>query len=218
VDRVVGDMNTDLLDATLGLSHTADAQSQTIALQNGTAWVGSKLYRTANGISAQWQSQIDAASQASVFGQGSHQAYSGQHERDTDRWVAGLGYARAFGAAKPLVYGSAYVAQERAGKAAFSNFGNQGIGLRLGLEQNLASAVVGFAEWQHEQRRYGGTEPLFETRRRDRQDDVSVGLRYSIGDRWQLLSQLHYTRAESNVVLYDYVRTVVQITAHRSFQ
>jgi hypothetical protein len=218
VNRVVHDMNTDLLDATLAATHTAESQSQTVALQNGTAWVGSSLYRSANGASAQWQSQFDASSQGSVFAQWSHQAYNGQDERNTNRSVLGLGYGRDFAAVGTLAYGSAYVADEHADSVASAHFGHHATGLRLGLEQHLTDAVAGFAEWQHEVRRYAGTEPFFEIARRDRQDDLSAGLRWRLDERWQLIPQARYTRGQSNVVLYDYVRSVFQITAQRSFQ
>lgn len=217
-NRVVHDMDTGLLDATLAASHTAGSQSQTVALQNGTAWVGSRLYRQANGVSAQWQAQFDASSQGGVFTQWSHQTYSAQDERNTNRTVLGLSYGRDFAASGTLAYGSAYVADEHAASAASANFGHHATGLRLGLEQHLSDAVTGFAEWQHEVRRYGGTEPFFEVARRDRQDDLSAGLRWRLDDRWQLIPQARHTRGASNVVLYDYVRSVFQITAQRSFQ
>ena len=218
VNRQAHDMQADLLDATLALRRTAGDQSATVALQDGTAWVGSRLYRTAAGASAQWQAQVDAHSQLSVFGQWSSQAYHGEPERDTGRTVLGGGYAHDFGQSATLVYGSAYVVREQARRAEFAHFGQRALGLRLGVERGVTAEIVAFAEWQHEQRRYGGSEPFFERSRRDREDDVSVGLRYSLGDRWQLLPQVRYTRAQSNVVLYDYVRTVFQVTAHRSFQ
>jgi hypothetical protein len=217
VNRVVHDMNTDLLDATVAATHTAGAQSQTIALQNGTAWVGSSLYRSATGASAHWQAQFDAHSQGSVFAQWSHQAYSRQDERNTNRSVLGLGYGRDFAATGTLAYGSAYVAEELASRAAWAHFGHHAAGLRLGVEQRLSERLVGFAEWQHELRRYGGAEPFFEVARRDRQDDLAAGVRWNVDDHWQLLPQVRYTRGESNVVLYDYARSVFQITAHRSF-
>jgi len=217
VDRVVHDMNTVFLDATAGLRHTEGSQSQLIALQNGTAWVGGHRYRTANGLTGQWQFQLDANSQASLFGQWSHQVYDGQTERNTDRSLLGLGYARQF-AGGALAYGSAYVVRERALTNGFANYGHHGGGLRLGTEQRLATAVTGFAEWQHEQRRYGGTEPFFDTARRDRQNDLSAGLRWTADPNWQVTAQARRVRAASNVVLYDYSRTVFQITAHRSFQ
>lgn len=218
VDRVVHDMNTVVFDATAGLRHTAGWQSQVIALQNNSVWVGGHEYRTANGVSAQWQSQFDAGLQASVFGQWSRQAYRGEPERNTDRLLLGLGLARQFGSAGPLSYGSTYVVQERARQAEFSHFGHHGAGLRLGAEQRLGAAVAGFVEWQYERRRYGGTEPFFDVARRDRQSDLAAGLRWSADPRWQLVAQARRARAGSNVVLYDYSRNVFQITAHRSFQ
>ena len=218
VNRVAHDMNADLLDATLAVRHDAGTQSQTLALQDGTARVGGKLYRSANGASAQWQAQFGPATQASVFAQWSHQAYSGQRERDTNRSVAGLGYGHDFGTAGTLAYGSVYLANESVEHADFLNFGSRAIGLRAGLEQRFAPSVVWFVEWQEEQRRYGGTEPFFEVARRDIQADVSAGLRTSMGDRWQLVPQVHFTRARSNVVLYEYMRSVFQFTVHRSFQ
>lgn len=217
VNKVVHDMNTVFFDATAGLRHTAGRQSQLIALQNNTAWVGGQRYRTASGVTGQWQSQLDAASQASVFAQWSRQAYKSQAERDTDRLLLGLGAARQFGATGPLAYGSAYAVQERVRNTEFENFGHHGGGLRLGMEKSLGPAVAGFAEWQYETRRYGGIEPFFDVARKDHQNDFSAGLRWSADPRWQLIAQARRARAASNVVLYDYSRNVFQITAHRSF-
>lgn len=216
-NRVVHDMDTDLLDATLAATHTSGAHSQTVALQDGTAWVDSKSYRTANGASAQWQTQFDAHSQGSVFAQWSHQSYAQQRERNTNRTVLGLGYGCDIPSTGTLAYGSAYVANELAASAASANFGHHARGLRLGIEQRVADDYVGFVELQREVRHYGGSEPFFDTARRDRQTDVSAGMRWHADDHWQVVPQVRYTRGESNVVLYDYARTVLQITAHRTF-
>ena len=218
VNRRVHDMNTGLLDVTAGVTHTAGAQSQTLAVQSGTAWVDSRTYRTANGGSAQWQSQLGATSQASVFAQWSRQEYAGQAERNTDRAVIGLGYAQAVRALDALVYGSTYLADERARHADYAYFGHHALGARIGAEHRYSPASVVSIEWQHERRRYGGAEPLFDIGRQDRQDDLTLQLRWSATDRWQVLPQIRYTRAASNVVLYDYTRTVFQITARRDFQ
>ncbi len=217
-NRVAHDMNTDLLDATLAATHTAGSQSQTVALQDSTAWVGSHLYRSAGGASAQWQLQLDASSQGSVFAQWSHQAYSGQPERNSNRSVLGVGYGHDFAASGTLVYGSGYLAAEHAASAASAHFGHHASGWRLGLEQHLTDTATAFGGWQHETRRYGGTEPFFDVARHDRQDDLSAGLRWRLHPRWQIIPEVRYSRSASNVVLYDYVRTVFQISAQRSFQ
>ena len=216
-NRVEHDMNTDVFDATLAATHTAGAHSQTVALQDGTAWVGSRLYRSANGASAQWQTQLDASSQGSVFAQWSHQTYGQQPDRNSNRTVAGVGYGKEFGGTSTLAYASAYVAKELASSAASAHFGHRATGARLGLEQSVSDACVGFFEWQHELRHYGGSEPFFDTARHDRQDDVSAGVRWRAGGQWQVTPQVRYTRSDSNVVLYDYQRIVLQITVHRSF-
>lgn len=216
--RVVREMDTVLIDLTAGLRHTAGAHSQLLALQDNTAWLGGRRYRTAHGLTAQWQWQFDAAAQASVFGQGSRQAYHDEPGRDTDRLLLGLGLARQAGRTGALLFGSAYGVQERHRRAGFAHFGHRGAGLRLGLEQPLHTAVTGFAEWQYEQRRYGGTEPFFDVARRDHQQDLSAGLRWRVDGRWQVSAQARRARSVSNVVLFDYARSVFQITAHRSFQ
>lgn len=218
VGHVIHEMDTVFSDATAGLRHTAGTQSQLVALQNNTAWVGGSRYRTASGLAGQWQSQFGAASQGSLFAQWSRQIYKAQAERDTDRLLLGVGAARQFVAAGPLAYGSAYAVQERARKSGFDNFGHHGAGLRLGGEQRLAAAVTGFGEWQYERRRYGGTEPFFDRARRDVQHDISAGLRWTASAGWQWVAQARRARVASNVVLYDYSRNVFQITVHRSFQ
>lgn len=215
VNRDVHEMDTVLVDATAGLRHTAGAHSQTLALQTGTAWVGSRRYREASGVTAQWQTQFSEQLMASAFGQWSRQDFPSEVGRDNDRSVGGVGLARQFGAAT-LVYGSAYVARERT-TADFASFGHRGRGIRVGVERSLSGGLVLLGEAQLEDRRYGGEEPFFDTVRRDRQKDASVGLRRRLDDRWELTGQLRYTRAASNVVLYDYVRNTLQVTLHRNF-
>lgn len=216
VNRDVHDMDTVLVDATAGLRHTAGAHSQTLALQSGSAWVGSERYRDANGLTAQWQTQFSDQLMGSVFGQWSRQDFRQDAARSNDRTVLGLGLARGFGGGATLVYGSAYAARERT-EPDFASFGHHARGVRLGVERRLTAALVLFGEAQFETRRYGGTEPFFDTGRRDRQKDASAGLRQSLAERWELTAQLRYTRAASNVVLYDYVRNTFQVTLHRSF-
>lgn len=216
-NRRVHEMNTSVADGTVGLSHAQGANVQTVALQSNRAWVSSRGYRSANGASAQWQSQIDAGSQASAFLQWSRQHYDGQAERDTDRSVLGAAYARNL-TTRTLVYGSAYVADERARNGEFAYHGHRATALRLGGEYRWSDTSVSFVEAQHERRRYGGQEPLFDARRHDRQTDLTAGVRYTPAPQWQVLPQVHYTRAQSGVVLYDYTRVVFQISVRRDFQ
>jgi tetratricopeptide (TPR) repeat protein len=212
------DMDPSVVDASAGVSHAKGAHVATLAFQVSEAWVSSSAYRNAYGLSGQWQSQIDKSSQASAFAQWSRQAYAGQHERDTDRTLLGTGYARQFGTKGPLAYGSLYGVVERADASAYAHHGHRGAGMRIGGEYTFQGGPAAFIEWQHEARRYGGEEPLFDHSRRDRQTDLIAGVRYAIAPNWQLLPKFHYTRAKSNVALYDYSRAVFQITLRRDFR
>ncbi|MEF7617504.1 porin family protein [Aquincola sp. MAHUQ-54] len=212
----VHDMNTTVADAMVGAARNGATSVQTIALQASGAWVSSSLYRTANGVMAQWQQQLGPASQASGFAQFSRQEYAGQHERNTDRTVLGAAFARAFQDGARLAYGSVYHVAEHARADGFDDVGHRGFGARLGAEQ-LAGSTVLFAEWQFERRRYGGREPLFDVSRSDHQSDLLAGLRWTFAPHWQLVPQVRRTVARSNVVLYDYHKTVVQIALRREF-
>ncbi len=217
MNRTVHDMNTDLLDTTVALKHTAGVSAQTVALQSNTAWVGAGVYRTANGASAQWQTQMDAVSQASIFMQWSRQEFPGQADRNTDRSVIGLGYARDVTSVGALVFASTYLADERVRHAGFEYFGHHAAGLRLGVEKSAGDTCVLALEWQHEKRHYGGAEPLFDFGREDRQDDLTARLRWRVRDHWEVVPQFRYTRSASNVVLYDYTRSVFQLSVRREF-
>lgn len=214
----VHEQNTSVLDATVGVRHGHDTNSQTLALQSSAAWVSSSRYRTANGLSGQWQLQLDAASQWSAFAQWSRQEYPGQTERNADRAVLGSAYAHSFAATGTLGYGSLYGADEHARHGDFDYYGHRAVGVRIGGEQRLAKSTVAFAELQFEYRRYGGTEPLFDRRRLDRQRDLIVGLRYEPAPQWQVIPQFRYTGTASNVELYDYDRTIFQISLRREFR
>jgi hypothetical protein len=217
LNRHTHEMNTSVVDGTAGLSHTDGANTQSVALQANGAWVSGSVYRTAHGASAQWQSTLDAASQLSAFAQWSRLDYAGQSERDADRTVLGLGYAHSFEGTATLAYGSVFAANERARDSSAPYFGHHASGLRLGGEQRLGARSVAFLELQHEERRYGGTEPMFNLARRDRQTDAVLGLHFALASKWRLSPQLRYTRAASNIVFYDYSRTIVQLSLRRDF-
>ncbi len=211
-------MNTALVDASVGASHVDGAHAQTVALQSNTAWVSSSVYRTATGLSAQWQSQFAATTQASVFGQWSRQEYSGQAERNTDRGVLGIGTAHGITASGTLGYGSVYLADERVRHGDFAYHGHHAAGSRLGLEQQAGARTVAFAEWQWERRRYGGIEPLFTESRREQQSDFLAGVRFTPSPSWQLLPQVRWTHTDSSIPIYQYRRTVLQLVLRKDFQ
>jgi hypothetical protein len=176
-------------------------------------------------MSAQWQHSLQDASQVSGFAQWSKLTYPGQSERNADRTVLGVGYAKAFartaggapGQDATVAYGSLYGAHEEAKTSGFENFGHNAFGVRAGVEYQDGRRTW-FASAQYEARRYGGPEPFFDATRHDKQTDLAIGLRYALTPAWRLTPQVTVTRNASNVALYEYSRTVYQIILRREFK
>lgn len=210
------DYNPVQLDASAGLVRTQGADTFTGALQTSKTWIGGNGYRNASGLSAQWQRNLDATSQVAGFGQWSRLTYPNQETRDADRYVAGVGWIQARVEASQLLYGSVYLSREVPTHAGAAYAGHSGLGARIGSEWETGS-LTWFAQAQAEWRRYGGTEPLFSVRRADDQLDLSVGVHWRPAPAWRITPQLTHTRNHSNVVIFAYQRTTLQVTARREF-
>ena len=90
------------------------------------------------------------------------------------------------------------------------------MGARLGLEQLGRS--VGWYGWaQHQRHRHRAVDPLFLQRRLDRVTELTLGVRLALPGDWSLRPQVSWIHARSNVELYHYRRTLVQVTARREF-
>ncbi|MDB6000578.1 MAG: hypothetical protein JWP52_2277, partial [Rhizobacter sp.] len=212
------DVETSQADASAGLTYAQGADSYSAALQANGFRIDSQRYRNAAGASGQWQHTLDAVSQVSVFGQWSRLTYAGDATRNTDRTVLGGSYARAFDDGGKLAYASLYAADESPRASGYDNQGHHALGVRLGGEYSAGNRATVFSALQYENRRYGGNEPFFDTTRHDRQFDAVAGVHFVPAALWRITPQVAYTRSSSNLVLYDYARTVVQITVRREFK
>jgi hypothetical protein len=53
--------------------------------------------------------------------------------------------------------------------------------------------------------------------RSDNQSGLSVGMNWAVAKDWRVTPVISYTRNQSNIVINDYDRTMVWITARREF-
>lgn len=204
------------LDASAGLSHSSGANTFTGALQAGRTWIGGNGYRNASGLSGQWQHNVNATLQLAGFGQWSRITYPNQGVRDVNRYVLGVGAVRALPERDTLVFGSAYAVTEDPTRTGFDHVGHNGFGLRVGTEMQ-AGGLTWFGQAQAEWRRYGGTEPFFNDSRKDDQLDIAAGVHWRPAPQWRVTPQLSYTRNHSNIVIFSYSRTALQLLARREF-
>jgi hypothetical protein len=203
-------------DAYAGVVFTRDKNVLSVNAQFNQYELASDTYRTAAGLSGQWQYNMDARNQFSAFAQYSDLRYLTQSVRNAERWVAGGAFAHAYREGE-VTYASAYLLNERQRDATAPWLGLDGFGLRLGGQLNYDAKTVLFANGSLEYRRYGAEDPSFLTTRKDTQYDISLGANYTPARYWRVTPRLSWTLNESNTELNKYHRELVSLTVRRDF-
>ncbi len=206
------------LDGNFGASYVNGVNNYLALLQLQSFSLGQQRYRDAAGITGQWERNLDSSSQASAYAQYAYLSYPGQSVRNVDRYVLGGAYVRALdGRYTPVIYGGAYAGTEQARTNGRPDIGDNLFGLRAGGELKLSPLATLLASTSLETRRYGGQDPTFVTTRGDIQYDLRIAVNYVPAAKWTISPAVSYTRNSSNIILNDYDRTVLSISARRDF-
>lgn len=203
-------------DVYAGVVASSDKSVYSLNAQFNQYELASDRYRTAAGLSGQWQYNMDARNQGSLFVQYSDLRYQTQRIRNAERWVAGGAFAHAFRGGE-VAYVSAYSLTERVRDEAAPWLALDGFGVRFGGQVNLATKTVLFANASVEHRRHGAEDPSFLTTRRDTQYDLALGLNYTPARNWKVTPKYALTQNESNTDLNKYRREVVSVTVRHDF-
>lgn len=210
--------STDTLDGSIGMRFTRGLNAITVGAQGQYFAVDTDRYRTTGGAIAQWQRSFDERTQGTVFVQHAALRYPTQPVRDADRSIVGIAYAQAFsGEYSPALFMSLYGGEEKEVNDLFPHLGHKPVGARLGGQLRLGGGWSLFGSASHEQRKYGGTEPLFLVQRKDKQSDLNAGVSYLWRSGTTLLLQASHTANSSNVVLNDFDRTIVSTSVRMNF-
>jgi outer membrane protein len=212
--------DTQTYDGSLGVRWAKDANAVTGVLQAQTYSVDDRRFRDSIGGTLQWQHSLSQSRQVSLFLQHAGLSYpdSTQSIRDAKRNIAGIGIANAFGGAyAPVVFASLYGGEEQPDEDLVPHLGHKPVGVRVGAQTTLASGVVLFGNLSAEQRKYGGDDPLFLVRRKDRQYDATIGVNYTLAPKWSLRPQVSHTDNRSNIEINRFKRTVAQVGLRRDF-
>lgn len=204
------------LDAYAGVVLTRDKNVFSLNAQFNQYELSGDRYRTAAGLSGQWQHNMDARNQLSAFVQYSDLRYQTQPVRDAERWVAGGAFAHAYRGGE-VAYASAYWVGERPRDGDVPWLGFDGVGLRVGGQMNYDAKTVLFASGSIEYRRHDAEDPSFLSRRQDTQYDLAIGANYTPARSWKVTPKLAWTRNDSNAQLNDYHRESVSVTVRRDF-
>lgn len=216
------DFSTYSWDLNTGISHKRDRNTITLAVQLNAFFVNDPqsyrhAYREAVGGTLQWQHDFNARNQVNAYLQATQLTYPDQRVRNADRYVGGVGYARAVGQNDLIAYVGAYGGQEREKDRSSPEFGHDLFGIRFGAQQFLSEKYSIFANASVEKRQYGGPDASFMIDREDDQYSIAGGIHLVPGKDRRVTLQASWTDNRSNIAIYEFDRWLVSAGFRHEF-
>lgn len=208
--------NNSQLNLEAGAAYRVDRQEFSLVAVHEDYRVDGTTSRSQSGLVGEWVLRINQLQETGAYLQVSDLHYPAQTQRDARRVVGGASYAQQFGDGW-LAWGGAYLGTENEDAANQPQLGHRLSGLRLGTQKTLSSSLAAFGYLNYERRNYGGQDPFFLVQRQDRQTSLGVGLAWVPVKPWRITTKLTHVRNQSSVVINDYDRTSLSITARYEF-
>lgn len=211
--------DTDTFDVYAGVRWLQGRNSYGVTLQAQQFDVDGETNRELGSLSLQWNHTLDARNQLSAFLRHAAIRYPDQKSRDVDQNSLGATWSHAFDApGKPLFYAGGYIGTDREQDSAHPEYGQKFYGVRVGGDYSLHEklGLTGLLVW-HDGKR-DSNDPFFLKRRHDQILDLTLGLHYRFSDHISIQPQLHHTRNDSNISVYDYDRNQFQIALRYDFK
>ncbi len=195
-----------VLGGNLGYAkETEENGTFTIAAQGQSFLVDRHVFRYAAGLLAGWRTRGEGGTDIAANLQYSYLDFPDEPSRNAHRVSLGGTAGRAVGDAG-YAFGGLYGGREQTTKSQFDRLSQWFLGGRVGIEADAARAPQFFANVLVEWQSFDEVEPLFEKARETVRIDFRGGARYRLSDTLRLLLDVGYTRADSNIVLFDYNR------------
>ncbi|NJM43873.1 MAG: DUF560 domain-containing protein [Brachymonas sp.] len=214
------DLDTQTIDASIGIAHTAGANRYFLNLQHGQLSFDGNSYRKTTGISGQWLHSLSATQQLMAFVQHASLRYPGPGFSNAKRNVIGGAWGLALSSSTSMYLGAAF-GGEQADKVAAKELGFKLTGLRAGGEHVLSQQMRLFANVGYEIRRHRANDFVFGLPRQDEQLDLALGLHYLLAPtrygQWRITPQINFTHRDSNINVYEMKRTQINLTARLDF-
>lgn len=208
--------DTQQIDVNAGAAYRVERDDYSLVAQVSDNSVDHRVARRGVGAVGEWTHRFDGFRQITSYAQYTRLTYPGQNLRDADRYVLGGSYAHLFSTGL-LAFAGAYVGEEAERNSGVPHLGHKFYGVRGGLQKPLMPNLAAFGTVGYERRNFGGTDPLFLVTRHDDQYNVNIGLSWSPYASWRVTPQVSWTRSSSNVIVNDYEKRVMSVTARREF-
>lgn len=212
------DFNQTIANGLLGLHLVHGANEYRIAVLGQSFLIDGDTNRNLGGVNAQWQRNLNANNQITLYGQAAALRYPDQHIRDAEQYAGGLAWAHAFDVAgQPVALLSIFGGTEDNKTSSRPDIGRDFVGARLGGQYSVNDRTTAFGAVTYQYSRYGGVDPLFLTRRTDDFVTVALGLRYAIDKHWSIRPEIGYTHNDSTLAITDYDRWQAMVFLRNDF-
>lgn len=188
----------------------------TVAAQAQTFLVDRDIFRNAFGMLAGWSRTNGSGTDLALNLQYSYLDFPDDDTRDAHRITLG-GTVGGHAGHATYIFGGAYAGREATVDGRFDHLSQWFVGGRAGIETRTSQRLSLSALLLAERQIYDETEPLFMAARRTWRIDMRGGARYRLVDNVDLLVEAAYTRADSNIVLFDYNRVTASLGLEYAF-
>ncbi len=212
--------NSETLAGHVGVRVGEDENNFTITLNKSRYYLNDDPNRDTTGATGVWQYSVNPRYQISLFGAYNFVRYVPQslEVEDINQAIGGIGWLYALDQeGKSLISTSLYFGHEADHRSRAD--GNKDIrGLRVGGQHSFRDDLAVYGSLGFQEGDYTSTNVAFATKRKDYQYDASLGVSWKVADKWSLRPQISYSRNDSNIVINDYDRTDVSVTARWDFR
>lgn len=203
-------------DANGGIAYRVERHEFSAVAQAGIYDIDNRRVRDLYGLVGEWTYRPDGFRQFNTFFQSMRLTYPQASASDSNRTVIGVTYAHLFRSGF-WGYAGAYIGEEEPLDAAMQHLGHKVVGLRTGVQHPILPDLAVFAHAGHEERRFGGVDPQFQTTRKDQQTNFSLGVSWVPANSWRVTPQYSYTRTRSTAALAQYDKRTYSVSLRRDF-
>lgn len=201
-----------------GLTWIKEKNLYRLTASHATVEVESDRFRDVDGVSGEWQHQLDELQTIGPFLQIARLSYTGDNRaRDADFYSLGVNYRRAFiGPFQPLLTASANFGSEHNVRNR-PDLGRDIYGGRVALALTPAPKWSLSAGVTYQLSRYNGPDALLLTTRKDDYYGLDVVAGYAFSRHLSVRGEVTLTDNKSNLQLYEYNRNVYAVKLRYDF-
>lgn len=212
--------NSETLAGHVGFRFGDDDNNFSVVLNKSRYYLDSDPNRDTIGATGVWQYTVNPQYQISLFGAYNRVRYvpKALEVEDINQVIGGISWLYAIDQEGKTLISAALFFGHEADIRDRADGGKDIRGVRLGGQHSFTDSLAVYGGLGFQEGDYERQNVAFSAKRQDYQYDASLGLSWRVADQWSVRPQVSYSRNDSNIVIYDYDRTDISVTARWDFR